>query len=193
MADYTFKIQRFNPDKDKKPHYEEYTHRARSNGSRVGWLERDQVDPGWDAHVSPKLCPWRVRLRCDAHQRPQPARLQGADQRGRVGSHHDRADARVHDHQGPGGRSRAVLRKVPLDCAVPDQRFARPAKPSVCSHPRIAPATTTAPSASCAPRAPRPARRSGRTRSSSAPPPSSTRTASSSTAAMKAPTIAWPC
>jgi succinate dehydrogenase / fumarate reductase iron-sulfur subunit len=25
MADYTFKIQRFNPDKDKKPHYEEYT------------------------------------------------------------------------------------------------------------------------------------------------------------------------
>jgi succinate dehydrogenase / fumarate reductase iron-sulfur subunit len=24
MADYTFKIQRFNPDKDKKPHYEEY-------------------------------------------------------------------------------------------------------------------------------------------------------------------------
>jgi succinate dehydrogenase / fumarate reductase iron-sulfur subunit len=25
MADYTFKIQRFNPDKDKKPHYEEYS------------------------------------------------------------------------------------------------------------------------------------------------------------------------
>jgi len=25
MADYTFKIQRFNPDKDKRPHYEEYT------------------------------------------------------------------------------------------------------------------------------------------------------------------------
>src|SRR6266498_6008367 len=37
MADFTFKIQRFNPDKDKRPHYEEY---------QVGLDETDRVLDG---------------------------------------------------------------------------------------------------------------------------------------------------
>ena len=62
---------------------------------------------------------------------------------------------------------------------ITKDRTSRPA--SACRPPRTASASTTPPSASCAPRAPRRARSSGTTASTSARPRSSTRTASSST------------
>jgi succinate dehydrogenase/fumarate reductase-like Fe-S protein len=54
MGTYQFKIQRFNPDKDKRPHYEEYS---------------------VDLELSAELRARRVWLRRDADQWPESARL----------------------------------------------------------------------------------------------------------------------
>ena len=79
-----------------------------------------------------------------------------------------------------------VLQAVPLDQAVPRQRFARRRRRSGCSRPRTARSSTGSTSASSAPAVPPPARRSGGIRtSSSVPPASSPRIASSPTPATR--------
>ena len=70
----------------------------------------------------------RLRLRRDAHQRRQPAGVQGADARPaaeetrQATHHHHRADPRPARGEGPRGGHGAVLRRLPRGEAVPDHQ-----------------------------------------------------------------------
>ena len=169
--------------------------RVGADGPRARPAAQGQGRDRRHADVPPLVRPRRVRLGRDDDQRPQPAGVQ--DPRRPAGQQDlGRAAARLPRDQGPRRRHGAVLRPVPQRHAVPDGRRRRRRRSrSGSSRPRTGRATTTRPSASCAPPAPAHARRSGRSRRTSARPPSSTPTASSSTRATTTPTSgsrSWP-
>ena len=185
------RILRYNPERTPSP-------TGRTTGARPSrWtasstlLHTIKWRAGRHAHLPPLLRPRRLRLRRHADQRPQPAGLQGP------ASTSSAATITVEPLPGL-----PVIKDLVVDM---DGFFAkyRSVQPflindtptsrarSGASRRRSGPATTTPPSASCAPPAPAPARRSGPSRATSARPPSSTPTASSSTRATRAPRSAW--
>ena len=148
-----------------------------------------EVEPRRFADLPALLRARRVRLRCDADQRRQQAGVQGAGPGpGRPGRRDQRrADQGPAGQQGSAGRHGPVLRVLPRRAALARSPTATSRPASACSHRKSASVSTTRPSASCAPPAPRPARSSGTTAPTSARRRSSTPTASSSTAATPAP------
>ena len=91
-----------------------------------------EVVSGRHADVPPVLRARGLRLGCDAHQRRQPAGVQGADARSaaqetrQAADHHHRADPRAAGGEGPRRRHGAVLRRVPCGQAVPDHQRQSP-------------------------------------------------------------------
>ena len=130
---------------------------------------RDQVAPRRHPELPPVVRARHLRLGRDADQRPEPARVQGA-RGGRRPEGHDRADPRPGGAEGPDRRHGSVHGRLQVGAALPDQRLgrARQGAPAVTGGPRTA--TTTRPSASCAPAARPRARCSGATAATSAPP-----------------------
>ena len=140
---------------------------------------------GRHADLPPLLRPRRVRLGRDAHQRPQPARLQDP---GRPAGPEDHASRRCRACRWSRTWSSTWTASSPSTAAssrtsIDDRPDARARAAPVAR--ATARATTTPPSASCAPPAPAPARRSGPSPATSGRPRSSTPTASSSTRATR--------
>ncbi len=178
----TFKIQRFNPDKDKKPHYEEYrveleqTDRVLDGLNEIKWRQDGTLT--YRRSCAHGVCGsdamrinGRNRLACKVLIKDLPDHITIEPMLGFT-----------------------VIKDLVVDLEPFFEKYRRHrTTPSGCRAPRTAPNTTTGPSASCAPRVLPRARHSGPTRSLSAQPRSSTHTASSSTAVTKAPKSAWPC
>ena len=79
--DVTLRIRRFNPEVDAEPHWEDYRRRPSMRTDRVlDALHKIKWEQDGIADLPPLLRARRLRLGRDAHQRPQPARLQDADQ-----------------------------------------------------------------------------------------------------------------
>ena len=80
------RILRYDPERDAKPHWESYDGRGRPEaGPGPGPAPPGEVRAGRLAHVPPLLRSRRLRLGRHAHQRPQPARLQGPDRASSAG------------------------------------------------------------------------------------------------------------
>ena len=189
------RILRFDPERDAEAALGALHGRGGPDGPRPRPAPQGQVRAGRDADLPPVVRARRVRLGRDAHQRPQPARLQDPRRPARRQADHGRAAAGPAGHQGPRRGHGRLLREVPERPAVPDDREAgaRARAPPV--RRRTGHASTTRPSASCARPARRPARRSGRSPSTSGRRRSSTPTASSSTRATTRPrsgSRSWP-
>ncbi len=69
----TLKLFRFNPEVDKKSHYETYTLEADETERVLDLLEMVKGPSRRHAFLPPLLRPRRVRLGCHAHQRQEPA------------------------------------------------------------------------------------------------------------------------
>ena len=144
------KIKRFDPEKDSKPYFAEYdvevepTDRVLDALNHVKWYQDGTLT--YRRSCAHGICGsdamrinGRNRLACKVLIKD-------------VGEHdHHRAAAGLHGDQGPGRRHGAVLRAVPLGQALPGQRRRRRPRASGCRAPRSASASTTRPSASCAP------------------------------------------
>ena len=89
------RILRYDPERDTKPHWESYTVESDPMGPRPRPPPQGQVRAGRVADVPPLVRPRRVRLGRDAHQRPQPARLQDPGRPARQATDHGRAAARA--------------------------------------------------------------------------------------------------
>ena len=70
------RVQRFDPERDKKPHWEEYRVESEPMDRVLDLLHQGQVGDGWIADLPPLVRARRVRLGRDADQRPQPAGVQ---------------------------------------------------------------------------------------------------------------------
>ena len=193
MATYTFKIQRFNPDKDKRPHYQEYrsnskpTDRVLDGLNEIKWRQDGTLT--YRRSCAHGVCGsdamrinGRNRLACKVLIKDLPNHITIEPMLGFT-----------------------IIKDLVVDLEPFFEKY-RSIAPYLINDDRPRPTTralaesrgprqttTMAPSASCARRARRRARRSGPTRSLSAPPRSSTPTASSSTVAIRAPRNAWPC
>ncbi len=180
----TFNIRRFDPEVDDEPRWVDYDVELYSTDRVLDALHKIKWEVDGSLSFRRSLRARHLRIGCHAHQRPQPPRLQDADQ----GSRHLAADLR-RGHQGLPLEKDLIVDMEPFFASYREvQPFLisnskpEPAR-SACSRSSTARSSTTPPSASCAPRAPRRAPCSGPTVSTSAPPRSSTRTASSSTRA----------
>ena len=150
---------------------------SRSTGS---WTCRADKVPRRHAGVAAQVRPRRVRLRRDAHQRPQSPGVQDAPSD--EGQDHRRAAGGPARAQGTRRRHGSVLRQVPIGHAVPGQRRGADVGRAVADRRRSVRASTTRPSASCARRAPPAVPASGPTTPTSGRRRSCRRTVSSSTA-----------
>ena len=109
------------PRLDAEPHWEDLPgRRSHADRPRARRPAQDQVGAGRLADLPPLLRARRLRLRRDADQRQEPARLQDADQGRQPGqADHGRADQGPAGREGPDRRHGAVLPGLPRGHAVP--------------------------------------------------------------------------
>ena len=145
------RILRYDPERDPQAALGGVHGRGRARRDRVlDLLHTVKWRPGRLADLPALLRPRGVRLGRDAHQRPQPPGLQDP---GRPAGH-----ARSPSRRCPACRSSRtwsstwrLLRQVPERHAIPGERRRAARDASGSSRPRSGRATTTPPSASCAP------------------------------------------
>ncbi len=181
----TLKIRRYNPElRGDESWWDEFTVEAEPQRPAPRRAAHGEVAPRRHARAPPLLRARHLRFGRHADQRSERPGLQGSRERPRSQGH-GRADPRPTRPQGPDRRHGAVLRRLPVDPAVPRERRRRPRQGTSTSRRRTVTSTTTRRSASSALAAPLRARSSGATRNTSAPRRSSPRTGSSTTRATR--------
>ena len=120
--DVKVKVFRFDPEIDKKPHYETYKIEAEPTDRVLDMLEYHQRHLRRHAVVPPFVCAWHLRLGRHAHQRAQLPGMQGAAQRPAFPQHYRRAADGPARDQGPDRGHGAFLRQLPAGDALFRQR-----------------------------------------------------------------------